>query len=32
MARELENIIEDFDAFRESFNDYRKKKKLTRTR
>ena len=30
MARELENIIEDFDAFRESFNDYRRVKEINK--
>lgn len=28
MARELETIIEEFDAFRESFRDYRKTKEV----
>ena len=28
MARELETIIEEFDTFRESFNDYRKTKEV----
>lgn len=30
MARELEIIIEEFNSFRESFNDYRKKKDVNK--
>ena len=30
MNRDLETIIEDFDSFRESFNDYRKNKELNK--
>lgn len=30
MARELDTIIDDFDSFRESFNDYRKHKDVNK--